>query len=96
MKLSSIVYKRTDEWYVKWQRVTTGDNEWQRVTPNTNEWSEWQRVAQRETTSERQGVTPNDKWQQMTTSDNKWQRVVILANFPFFFSNKRGTYHYAP
>ena len=23
-----IVYKKTDEWYIEWQRVTTNDNEW--------------------------------------------------------------------
>ena len=34
----------------------------------------------------------------MTTTDNEWQRVTAsghLAYFPFF-SNKKGTYHYAP
>ena len=53
-----IVYKKTDEWYIEWQRVTasgtTSDNKWQRVvqrvttsgTANDNEWyNEWQRVA---------------------------------------------------
>ena len=47
-----IVYKKTDEWYIEWQRVTksgtTSDNEWQRVTTNDKEW---QRVAQRVTTN---------------------------------------------
>ena len=27
----SIVYKKTDEWYIELQRVTTNDNEWQQV-----------------------------------------------------------------
>ena len=76
----TIVHKKTDEWYIEWQRVTTSgttsDNEWQRVTANDNEWyNEWQRV---------------------TKSDREWQRVVqrvtIPANFPFF-SNKTGAYH---
>ena len=35
-----IVYKKTDEWYIEWQRVvqrvTTNDNEWQRVTISAN------------------------------------------------------------
>ena len=42
-----IVYKKTDKWYIEWQRVTASgtksDNEWQRVTRNENEWyNEWQ------------------------------------------------------
>ena len=69
-----IVYKKTDEWYIEWQRMTKSDNEWynewQRMTTSDNEWyNEWQRV------------TSNDsKWQRMTTSDNewckKWRRVT--------------------
>ena len=47
-----IVYKKTDEWYIEWQRVTksgtTRDNKWQRVTTNDKKW---QRVAQRVTTN---------------------------------------------
>ena len=50
MPLGMIVYKKTDEWYIEWQRVvqrvttsgTKSDNEWQRmvqrVTTNDNEW----------------------------------------------------------
>ena len=43
----TIVHKKTDEWYIEWQRVTTSgttsDNEWQRVIGNDNEWyNEWQ------------------------------------------------------
>ena len=45
-----IVYEKTDEWYIEWQRVTangtTSENEWrvvkrvvQRVTTNDNKWS---------------------------------------------------------
>ena len=56
----SIVYKKTDEWYIEWQRVkasgTTSDNE-------------WQRVVQRVTTS---GTTSDKEWQRMTKSDNEW------------------------
>ena len=76
-----IVYKKTDEWYIEWQRVkangTTGDNEWQRVTTSgrTND-NEWQRVVQGVATSDSkwQRVRMYDKkWQWMTTSNKKWQ-----------------------
>ena len=40
--LSRIVFKKTDEWYIKWQRVvqreTTRDNDWQQMTTSDNEW----------------------------------------------------------
>ena len=73
-----IVYKKTDEWYIEWQRVTTSgttsDYEW-RVTTNDNEWhNEWQRVVQRVTTS---GTTSENEWQRVATSDNEWKRVTI-------------------
>ena len=65
-----IVYKKTDEWYIKWEQVTTSDttsdNEWQRVTTNDNQWyNEWQRVVQR-----------------MTASDNEWpfQLIFLFSN----------------
>ena len=92
--LQLIVYKKTDEWYIEWQWLTTSgttsDNKWQRVTTNDIEWyNEWQRVIQR--------VAMNgNKWQRVvqrmttsgTTSDNEWynewQRVTISANFYFF------------
>ena len=44
-----IAYKKTDEWYNEWQRVTTSDNEWQRVTKNNNEW---QRMTASDKTNE--------------------------------------------
>ena len=52
-----IVYKKTDEWYIEWQRVTTrgttSDNEWQRVTTSgATSDKEWQGVIQRVTKSE--------------------------------------------
>ena len=54
-----IVYKKTDEWYIEWQRVTTIG-----TTSETNEkecYNEWKRVLQR--------VTAGDnEWQQVTTS----------------------------
>ena len=52
--LNLIVYKKTDEWYIEWQRITASDNvwynEWQRMTTSgtisDNEWcNEWQRVT---------------------------------------------------
>ena len=73
--LVSIVYKKTDKWYIKWQRVvqrvatsgTTSDNEWKRVTTNDNEWyNEWQRVIASSTTSR---TTSENEWY------NEWQRV---------------------
>ena len=56
IKVNTIVYKKTDEWYIEWQRVvqlvttsgTTSDKEWQGVTTSHKEW---QRVVQRVTTN---------------------------------------------
>ena len=78
-----IFYKKTDEWYIEWQRVTTNDNEWQRVvqrvTTNDNEWqrmttsdNEWQQVVQRVTKSE-------NEWQRVTTNGNEWQQVRAVV-----------------
>ena len=69
-KIKPIVYKKTDEWYIEWQRVITSgktsDYEWervvQRVTRNDNEW-------QRVTTS---GTTSDKEWKWVTTSGNEW------------------------
>ena len=73
--IQEIVYKKTDEWYIEWQRLTTSgitsDNEWynelQRMTASDKEW---QRVT-----------TSDDEWQRMTTSDNEWQRVTTSDYF---------------
>ena len=48
-----IVYKKTDKWYIEWQRVTSNDNEWEQVVQEaaTNE-NEWQRVVQWVTTND--------------------------------------------
>ena len=45
--LYRIIYKKKDEWYIEWQRVTaTGNNKWQWMTTNDNEWyNEWQRMT---------------------------------------------------
>ena len=56
----AIVYKKTDEWYIEWQRVTTNDNdwynEWQRMKMSDNEW---QRVGQRMKAG---GKTSDNEW----------------------------------
>ena len=31
-RIATIVYKKTDEWYIESQRVTTTDDGWQRMT----------------------------------------------------------------
>ena len=37
----TIFYKKTDEWYIEWQRMTSNDNEWY------NEWyNKWQSLLQ--------------------------------------------------
>ena len=90
MPFKKIVYKKRDERYNEWQRVTTSgttsgtssDNEWQRVVQRViTSDNEWQRVVQRKTTND-------NEWQRvvqrMTTSDKEWQRVTISANFSFF------------
>ena len=78
-----IVYKKTDEWYIEWQRVTTSDNEWynkwQRMTTSgttsDNEWySKWQRV----TTN---GNKWYNEWQRVTTDDFEWQEVTTSVKF---------------
>ena len=62
-----IVYKKTDEWYIGWQRVV------QRVTTNDKEW-------QQMTTS---GPTSDKEWQReiqrVTTNSNEWQRVPAVV-----------------
>ena len=62
-----IVYKKTDEWYIEWQRMTTSG------TTNDNEWyNEWKRV----TTSGTSDKKWYRKWTLMTTSNKKWQRMT--------------------
>ena len=58
-----IVYKKTGEWYIEWQRVvqrvTASDNEWQRMTTScTTSDNEWQRVTKSE--NEGQWVTASE------------------------------------
>ena len=55
--INTIVYEKTDEWYIEWQRVitngTTSDNERQREIKNYNEW---------------QWIAASDK-----TNENEWE-----------------------
>ena len=95
----SIAYKKTNEWYNKWQRMTTSDNEWynewQRMTTSgttsDNEWyNEWQRVVERMTTS---GTMSDNEWY------NEWQRVVqrltAKVSRPFqTYINHRVSFHH--
>ena len=89
-----IAYKKTDEWYIEWQRVTTSgttsDNEWQRVvqrvTTNDNEWyNEWQRM----TTS---GTKSDKEWKGVAKSDKEWQWVAASENSGT--ANENGTVHF--
>ena len=68
--VTRIVYKKTDERYIEWQRVveqvTTSYKEWKRMTTSgTTNDSVWQRVVQWVKTSD-------NNWQQKTTNVNKW------------------------
>ena len=68
-----IVYKKTDEWYIKWQRVV------QRVITNDSEWyNEWQRVVQRVTTNDNEWY---NEWQRVTTGGMEWREVTTSDNF---------------
>ena len=58
--IESIFFKKADEWYIEWQRVTSSDNEWY------NEWqqktmsdSEWQQVVKQMKTVQN---TSNNGW----------------------------------
>ena len=57
-----IVYKKTDEWYIEWQRMTASDNKWQRVTTSENEW---QRVR-----------ASDNEWKRETKNYNEWQPMA--------------------
>ena len=75
-----IVYKKTEQWYIEWQRVmqrkTTNDNEWQPMTTSgTIRDSEWERVTMSDNEWQRM-TTRHNEWQRLTTTDNEWQRVV--------------------
>ena len=58
--LCTIVYEKTDAWYIEWQQVVQGmitiDNEWH---------NEWERMT-----------TIDNEWKEMIISDSEWQQVV--------------------
>ena len=57
--LYRIIYKKKDEWYIKWQWVTTtGNNKWQRMTTSANEWQQMVQLV----------ATNNIDWQQAVIS----------------------------
>ena len=60
-KIMMIAYKKTDEWYIEWHRMTTS------ATTHDNEWH---RVVQRTTTS----CASDNEWQRVTKNDNEWQQ----------------------
>ena len=77
LKMSNveIVYKRTDEWYIEWQGVTTSGtkskNEWQRVATNGNEWQQMRAVVQQMKTAQ---CTSKNGW--LPSMDDYTTRVV--------------------
>ena len=83
LAILQIVYKKTDELYIEWQRVvqrmtssgTTNDNEWQRLeqrvtTSGTASDNQWQRLAMND--SERKRTTTSG-----TTNESKWERFLF-------------------
>ena len=60
-----IVYKKTDEWYIEWQQMTTSDNEWynewQRRTKSDNEW-QWMTASDRSGTVNENGTVHFKEW----------------------------------
>ena len=78
-----IVYKKTDEWYIEWQRVTTNNNECYNEWKNDSEWyNEWQQMTTN--SNERERVTAVVQWTKTTqyTSKNgslpsfQWQKQI--------------------
>ena len=68
-----IVYQKTDEWYIEWQRVTTSgttnDNEWQRVTISAN-FSFFQ--------IREEPTTKHPKENSLNLEDDLWRRPIKL------------------
>ena len=82
--LEKIVYKKADEWYIEWQRVTKNDNAWKRITTSgAASDKEWQQVIQQVATSDnkQQWVTESDS--SGTTNENgtvhfkEWMIAVL-------------------
>ena len=92
--VTTIVYKKTDEWYIKWQRVTTNDNEWynewqrvttsdkewQRMAMSDSEWEQWYSEPKRHSTVQRMDDCHhfNDKKRYTTTSRDGWLQLEWL------------------
>ena len=101
-----IVYKKTDEWYMEWHRMTTSDNEWQRMVQQmTTRDNEWHRVVQRMTISDttsdnewqrvvQQVTTNNSEWQRVTKNDNGWQRMTASDKTNEYEWNERNEYEW--
>ena len=86
-----IVYKKTDEWCIEWQRVvqrvttsgTTSDNEWQRVTTSgTTNDNEWQRVTISANFSffqiREEPTTKHRKENSLNLEEDLWRRPIEL------------------
>ena len=65
-----IVYKKTEEWYIEWQRVTTNDNEW---------YNEWQRMTKSVTSGATSDKELRRVIQRVTTISNEWQRATAVV-----------------
>ena len=83
-------YKKTDEWYMEWDRMTTSDNEWQRMVQrmtmsDTTSDNGWKRVIQ-------QVITNNNEWQRVTKNDNGWQQMTTSDTTNEYEWNERNDY----
>ena len=61
----TIVYKKTEEWYIEWQRVTGNDNEW--YTSGITSDIEWQQMT-----------TSDKEWQQVVQPVTKSDKKTFL------------------
>ena len=77
-----IVYKKADEWYIEWQRMTTNDNEWQHMKIGGSEW-QWYNEWKQRSTIQRMGdailsVTKTD-FQQTKTDFQGWMAAIRVV-----------------
>ena len=74
-----IVYKKTDVWYIDWQRVPTSS------TTSNNEWQQWQQISTRY--SKWKWLAVNDsEWYK---NENKWEQVKLQNE-----TKSQSTYNY--
>ena len=79
--LFSIIYKKTDEWHIEWQRMTTSDNEWynewQQMAMSDSEWQQWYNEWKWHNALQRMDDCHpfNDKNRYTTTSRGGWLRL---------------------